>query len=78
MLAEYHIQFDIRSWRSVSVPFLRRFIPDCVLGRVILQGLFWLEDRIPHILGRVGRYPLIVIERRIPGREFTERPRDVT
>ncbi len=78
MLGEHHIQFDIRSWRSVSVPFLRRFIPDCVLGRVILQGLFWLEDRIPHILGRVGRYPLIVIERRIPGREFTGRRWGVT
>ena len=72
-LKSHHIGFDIRSWRSVSVPFLQRYIPNCSLGRIVLKGIFWLEDQFPHLLGRVGTYPLIVIERRPQEKNMSER-----
>lgn len=62
-LKKHRIHFDIRTWRSVSVPFLQRYVPNGSLGRIVLRGVFWLEDRFPRLLGRVGTYPLIVIER---------------
>ena len=57
ILRRHSIRFEIRSWRSVSVPFLRRCIPNCMLGEAALRGIFWLEERFPHMLGKVGTYP---------------------
>lgn len=65
ILRRHSIRFGIRSWRSVRVPFLRRCIPNCMLGEAALRGIFWLEERFSHMLGKVGTYPLIVIEKGI-------------
>jgi ubiquinone/menaquinone biosynthesis C-methylase UbiE len=54
---------QILVWRSVSVPFLRAvFYPEWG-GRFWLKVLFWLEERFPHLLGRIGQYPLVVIRK---------------
>jgi len=54
---------QILVWRSVSVPFLRAvFYPEWG-GRFWLKVLFWLEERFPHLLGRIGQYPLVVISK---------------
>ena len=50
-------------WRTVSVPFLRSVIYQDWGGRFLLKVLFWLEESIPHVLGRVGQYPLIVVSK---------------
>jgi hypothetical protein len=52
--------FDIRVWRSVSAQFLRAFIHGPLLGRLWLRILFWLEERAPRLLGRLGQYPMIL------------------
>ncbi len=52
--------FEIRVWRSVSTSFLRAFIHRPLMGRYWLQLLYWLEERAPHALGRLGQYPLIL------------------
>jgi SAM-dependent methyltransferase/uncharacterized protein YbaR (Trm112 family) len=54
---------DVRVWRSVSGKFLRRYVPDGRSGRTTLRLLQALEDRAPHIAGRVGRFPMIVIRK---------------
>ena len=71
-LKKHRIHFDIRTWRSVSVPFLQRYIPNSSVGRIALRGVFWMEDRFPHLLGRVGTYPLVVIEKRAEGTSAPE------
>ena len=55
------MDFEILVWRSVSVAFLRAVIYPDWGGRFWLSVLFWLEERFPRLLGRVGQYPLVVI-----------------
>ena len=57
------MDFEILVWRSVSVAFLRAVIYPDWGGRFWLKILFWLEERFPRLLGRVGQYPLVVINK---------------
>ena len=50
-------------WRSVSVPFLRRYMHPRHFGQPLLAALFRLEDAFPNLLGRYGQYPLMVYRR---------------
>ncbi len=52
--------FEVRVWRSVSTAFLRAFIHRPLLGRQWLRLVYWLEERAPRVLGRLGQYPMIV------------------
>jgi ubiquinone/menaquinone biosynthesis C-methylase UbiE len=52
--------WNIRVWRSVSVPFLRRYVHDKLLGRSMLAVLSRLEDAAPHLFGKFGQYPMMV------------------
>jgi hypothetical protein len=54
---------EIWTWRSVNVRFLRTFIHARSGGKAFLRCLYWLEERFPHWLGKVGQYPLIVIRK---------------
>jgi hypothetical protein len=58
-----YLPLKIWTWRSVSVRFLRTFIHKRWGGRRLLRGLFWLEERFPHFLGKNGNYPLIIIRK---------------
>ena len=53
------MNYEIYSWRSVSVRFLRAVIHPATGGRLWLRLLFWLEDRFPRFFGEKGQYPLI-------------------
>ncbi|MCS5712290.1 class I SAM-dependent methyltransferase [Candidatus Berkiella aquae] len=55
-------QYDCKlySWRSVNVPFLKLFIHRKFGGRMLLKAFFWLENRFPQLMGRIGAYPLFV------------------
>ena len=57
------MDFNILVWRSVSVAFLRAVIHPDWGGRVWLKVLFWIEERFPRLLGRIGQYPLVVIHK---------------
>ncbi|NLG99336.1 MAG: class I SAM-dependent methyltransferase [Chloroflexi bacterium] len=57
------MKYEIYSWRSVSVRFLRAVIHDVTGGRLWLRLLFGLENRWPRFFGEKGQYPLIVIRK---------------
>jgi len=50
-------------WRSVSVNFLRSVIHADWGGRFWLSVIYRLEEWFPQWLGKVGQYPLIVVEK---------------
>jgi len=58
-----HWKTDIRVWRSVGIAFTRRLIADNILGTVLLRIIYWLEEAFPHALARVGRYPMVLIQK---------------
>jgi SAM-dependent methyltransferase len=55
------MKFEILTWRSLSVRFMRAVILPALGGRLWLRLLFWLEDLFPHYFGENGQYPLVVI-----------------
>jgi len=57
------MSYEIRTWRSVNMRFLRALIQPRLGGRTWLRLLFWLEERFPHFFGEKGQYPLIVIRK---------------
>ena len=57
------MEFEILVWRSVSVRFLRSVIYPEWGGRFWLKVLFWLEERFPRLLGRIGQYPMVVVSK---------------
>ena len=58
--------WDVRVWRSVSVPFLRKYVRAKLLGRRLLSILFRIEDAFPHLFGRFGQYPMLVCKKDRP------------
>jgi len=64
---ERRYRSSLASWRSVSVPFLQRFVHERALGRPLLALLYSLESRFPRWFGRYGQYPVFVFtkERRL-------------
>jgi SAM-dependent methyltransferase len=52
------------SWRSVSVPFLQRFVHERAFGRPLLALLYSLEGWFPRWFGRYGQYPAFVLIKR--------------
>ncbi len=54
---------EIRTWRSVDRLFTQRLVPDNFFGRLIMTMIYWCEDLLPHLLGRMGRYPLIILRK---------------
>ncbi len=54
---------EIRVWRSVSTAFMRAFIHRKLLGGLVLGLLYLLEEAFPHILGKLGQYPLILFQK---------------
>lgn len=69
---EGRMDFEILVWRSVSVSFLRSVIYPDWGGRLWLKVIFWLEERFPRLLGRIGQYPLVVILKPEAGAENKE------
>lgn len=57
------MQHDIFVWRSVSVPFMRAVFYADWGGKYWLKLLYWLEELFPNLLGKIGQYPLVVVEK---------------
>ncbi|HMN59733.1 MAG TPA: class I SAM-dependent methyltransferase [Anaerolinea sp.] len=55
------MHFEIYTWRSVSVRWLRALVHSATGGRLWLRLLFALEERYPRWFGENGQYPLVVI-----------------
>jgi ubiquinone/menaquinone biosynthesis C-methylase UbiE len=60
---EGRMDYEILVWRSVSVRFLRSVIYPDWGGRFWLKVLFLLEEIFPRLLGRIGQYPLVVVNK---------------
>lgn len=53
----------VLSWRSLSVLPMRAYVHEQLGGRALLRGVQLLEERFPELMGRIGHYPLIVMEK---------------
>ena len=60
------MDYEILVWRSVSVGFLRSVIYPEWGGKFWLKVIYGLEELFPRWLGRIGQYPLVVIEKPLP------------
>lgn len=63
---KYNTQLYV--WRSVNVPFLKIYIHKFLAGRLLLRLVYWLEEKCPKTMGRIGAYPLFVTKKPISGR----------
>ena len=59
--------YEILVWRSVSVAFLRAMIYPEWGGRFWLRVIYRMEELFPRWLGRIGQYPLVVVEKPLVG-----------
>lgn len=59
---DWPFQYRLVVWRSLSVHFMRVWVKPWLAGRIFLRFVYFLEERMPEWLGRVGTYPIIVIE----------------
>lgn len=57
------VAIQILPWRSLSPRFMRWFVRPHFGGKLLLQVVFWLEERLPRFFGENGQYPLIVISK---------------
>lgn len=58
---QWSFDFDVVVWRSVNIDFQKLFIHERLIGKSILAALYWLEETFPHIMGRLGQYPMFII-----------------
>jgi len=63
---------DIASWRSVSVPFMKRYVHDRLFGKWLLSFIYWMESTFPVFFGRHGQFPMFICHKQslIPGTRF--------
>jgi SAM-dependent methyltransferase len=55
--------FQLKVWRSVSVPFMRYYIHPWLFGRQVLHWLYSKEEKDPETCGLKGEYPMFVFEK---------------
>jgi len=63
LVKQLNFNFDITVWRSVSVPFMRFYIQKFLLGKAILRCIYKLEQSFPHFMGKIGQYPVFIINK---------------
>lgn len=57
---------EIVVWRSVSTAFLRALIHRKSFGQGLLRVLYRVEELAPHLMGRWGQYPMIILGKPSP------------
>lgn len=55
---------DLYPWRSLSGEDLRSIIPNNILGRNILNFIFYLESKFPKLFTSYFQYPMVVIRKK--------------
>jgi ubiquinone/menaquinone biosynthesis C-methylase UbiE len=61
------MDFELAVWRSVNVQFLKIFVHERLFGRALLALIYRLEEKYPHLLGRFGAYPILIIRKKAHG-----------
>lgn len=59
----WKLPYELVTWRSVSVPFLKFYIHRWLFGRQFLNLIFALEERFPRLAGRFGQYPMFIFKK---------------
>ena len=54
---------DVRASRSIDESFMRYFVREDWTGQLLLKLIFWFETSCPHFLGKIGRYPAIIVRK---------------
>jgi ubiquinone/menaquinone biosynthesis C-methylase UbiE len=57
-------RWTLQVWRSVSLRFLKRRIPDNAVGHSMLALIYRMECLFPRAFGRIGQYPMFVFRKR--------------
>lgn len=55
--------FELKVWRTVSVPFMKVYIHKSLFGKKMLDWLYRMEERNPYKFGLKGEYPLLVVSK---------------
>ncbi|MDR3714458.1 MAG: class I SAM-dependent methyltransferase [Puia sp.] len=55
--------YQLKVWRTVSVPFMRYYIHPWLGGKKILDWLYEKEEKSPEVYGLKGEYPMLVFEK---------------
>ena len=55
--------YQLKVWRTVSVPFMRYYIHPWLGGKKILDWLYEKEEKAPEVYGLKGEYPMLVFEK---------------
>ena len=59
--------FQLKVWRSVSVPFMHYYIHPRLFGKQLLEWFYRQEEKAPERCGINGEYPLMVFEKEAAG-----------
>jgi len=54
-------RYSIRCWGLVTNVWMRRYLPNNWLGRLIVKIMFLFQRLFPGIASKIGRYPMIII-----------------
>jgi ubiquinone/menaquinone biosynthesis C-methylase UbiE len=63
VLKEYK-DSEIRIWRTIDAWFSKNIIPNNIVGRIFLLIIYFLELIAPHIMVYLGRYPMIIVNKK--------------
>lgn len=56
--------FELKVWRSISVPFMKSYIHSWFFGKRILNWIYTKEEKNPEKCGLKGEYPMLVFEKK--------------
>lgn len=54
---------QLKVYSAISRSFSHTFIKKKFFGKQLASFIYWLEDRLPTILGKHGQYPVFVLEK---------------
>ncbi|MBX2888718.1 MAG: class I SAM-dependent methyltransferase [Ferruginibacter sp.] len=58
------VPFELKVWRSVSVPFMKTYLHENMNGKKWLQKIYEKEERQPELCGLKGEYPLFAFNKK--------------
>lgn len=57
-------QVEFYAWRSLNKYFLNLYVHQALGGDKFLRWISELEEKYPRLMGRIGEYPIIVIDKK--------------
>ena len=57
------VPFKLMCWRSISVPFMKKYIHENLGGKKLLEAIYNKEEKEPEKCGLKGEYPMFVFNK---------------